>query len=75
MGCGKKLVEEVRFTMTMFGSCLILETVAGIVSACLGWYCFFYWIEKEVRGRLDLTIQYSAQYRSIHVFNCIAYCR
>ncbi|ODN02932.1 Tetraspanin-14 [Orchesella cincta] len=48
MGCGKRLIEEVRFTMVIFATCLILETISGIATACLGWYCFFYWIEKEV---------------------------
>lgn len=48
MGCGKKLLEEIHWTMGVYGSVLIVESVTAIAAASLGWYCFFYWIEKEV---------------------------
>lgn len=48
MGCGKKLLDDIHWTMTVYACALLLETVVGIAAAGLGWYSFFYWIEKEV---------------------------
>lgn len=48
MGCGKKVLEDIYWTKTWFAMLLVFETVTSVASGAFAWYCFFYWIEKEV---------------------------